>query len=140
LLIMAGYLLDTNVVSETRKARAEPSVMAFVEATDAARLFISALTLGELRKGVAARRRTDPIAAERLGSWVDGIETMFADRVLPVDATAARIWGELSASRSLPVIDTLIAATAIASGLTLVTRDTGDFAATGVPLVDPWQA
>ena len=137
---MAGYLLDTNVVSETRKIRAELGVMAFVRAADAARLFISVLTMGELRKGVAARRRTDPVAAERLGKWVDGIETMFADRILPVDATVARIWGELSARRNLPVIDTLIAATAIASGLTLVTRNTRDVATTGVPLVDPWQA
>ena len=137
---MAGYLLDTNVVSETRKIRAEPGVMAFVRAADAARLFISVLTMGELRKGVAARRRTDPVAAERLGNWVDGIETMFADRILPVDATAARIWGELSAGRSRPVVDTLVAATAIAFGLTLVTRNTRDVAATGVALVDPWQA
>ncbi len=114
--------------------------MAFVRAADAARLFISVLTLGELRKGVAARRRTDPIAAEGLGIWVDGIETMFADRILPVDATVARIWGELSAGRSRPVVDTLIAATAVASGLTLVTRNTRDVAATGVALVDPWQA
>lgn len=65
---------------------------------------------------------------------------MFASRVLPVDAATARRWGELSARRSLPVVDTLIAASAIVHGLTLVTRNTGDVESTGVPLVDPWQA
>lgn len=71
---------------------------------------------------------------------MDGIETSFADRVLPVDAATARCWGELSARRSLPVIDTLIAASAISRGLTLVTRNSRDVQSTGVPLVDPWQA
>ncbi len=136
----AGYLLDTNVISETRKIRAAPGVTAFLDAANPAGLFLSVLTLGELRKGVAARHRSDPAAADRLGAWVDGIETMFADRVLPVDAAVARLWGELSAGRSLPVIDTLIAATAIASGLTLVTRNIRDVEATGVPLVDPWRS
>ncbi|PWB78858.1 MAG: hypothetical protein C3F11_21955 [Methylocystaceae bacterium] len=78
--------------------------------------------MGELRKGVAAKRRTDPDAADQLGAWVDGIETTFADRVLPIDAATARRWGELSANRSLPVIDMLVAATAISHGLTLVIR------------------
>ena len=113
---MTRYLIDTNVISETRKSRADSGVIAFLSAADAAGLFLSVLTLGELRKGVAAKRRTDPVAADQLGAWVDGIETTFADRVLPVDAAAARRWGELSASRSLPVIDTLIAATAISHG------------------------
>lgn len=135
----AGYLLDTNVISETRKIRADAAVTVFLGTADPAGLFVSVLTLGELRKGVAARRRSDPVAADQLGAWVDGIETIFADRLLPVDAAVARLWGELSAGRSLPVIDTLIAATAIASGLTLVTRNTRDVAATGVPLVNPWQ-
>ncbi len=135
-----GYLLDTSVISETRKSRADGGVIAFLSATEPAGLFLSVLTLGELRKGVAAKRRTDPDTAERLGAWVDGIETIFADRVLPIDAATARCWGELSASRSLPVIDTLIAATAISHGLTLVTRNTRDVESTGVPLVDPWQA
>lgn len=133
-----GYLLDTNVISETRKARADSGVIAFLSAAEAAGLFLSVLTLGELRKGVAAKRRTDPGAADQLGVWVDGIETTFADRVLPIDAATARRWGELSANRSLPVIDTLIAATAISHGLTLVTRNTRDVEPTGVPLVDPW--
>ena len=135
-----GYLLDTNVILETRKTRADSGVMAFLSAADTGGLFFSVLTLGELRKGVAAKRRTDPVAADQLGAWVDGIETTFADRMLPVDAATARRWGELSAGRSLPVIDTLIAATAISHGLTLVTRNTRDVESTGVPLVDPWQA
>jgi len=139
LIVAAGYLLDTNVLSETRKTRADTGVTAFLTAADAAGLFLSVLTLGELRKGVEAKRRTDPAAADRLGAWVDDIETTFADRVLPVDAAVARLWGELSARRSLPVIDTLIAATAIGHGLTLVTRNTRDVALTGVPLLDPWQ-
>jgi len=135
----AGNLLDTIIVSETRKRRAAPGVTAFIQTADSMALFISVLTLGELRRGVDARRRADLISADQLGVWVDGIETIFADCVLAVDAAVARIWGELSAGRSAPVIDTLIAATAIAGGLTLVTRNTRDVVATGVPLLDPWQ-
>ena len=134
-----GYLLDTNVVSETRKSRADAGVMAFLSAGEASRLFLSVLTLGELHKGVEAKRRTDPGAADMLGAWVDGIETTYGDRVLPVDAAVARRWGELSAGRTLPVIDVLIAATAMRHGLTLVTRNRRDVETTGVPLVDPWQ-
>ena len=93
----AGYLLDTNVISETRKLRADGGVMAFLAAADSAGLFLSVLTLGELRKGVEAKRRSDVATAARLGAWVDEIETTFADRVLPVDGAAARLWGELSA-------------------------------------------
>jgi toxin FitB len=136
----AGFLLDTNVISETRKIRADPRVTGFLEATSGELLFLSVLTLGELRKGVAARRPADAATADRLASWVDEIEARFADRVLPVDMPAARIWGELSARRSLPVVDTLVAATALARGLTLVTRNTRDVAATGVILFDPWAA
>ncbi len=136
----AGYLLDTNVVSETRKIRADPRVTGFLAAVEGRHLYLSVLTLGELRKGVATRRRLDAATADRLAAWVDEIESTFADRVLPVDAAAARIWGELSLGRSLPVIDTLIAATAITRGLTLVTRNTRDVAATGVTVLDPWRA
>jgi predicted nucleic acid-binding protein len=125
---------------ETRKSRADSGVVAFLAAAETSRLFVSVLTLGELRRGVAAKRRTDPAFADQLGSWVDGIETIFADRVLPVDAATARRWGELSANRTLPVIDALIAATAISYGLTLVTRNIRDVEPAGVPFVDPWQA
>ncbi len=134
----AGYLLDTNVISETRRLRPNPGVSAFLNTVNPARLFLSVLTMGELRKGVAAKRRMDEAAAAALGLWVDGIETGFADRLLPVDLATARHWGELAAERSVPVIDTLIAATAKLRGLTLVTRNIGDFAATGVDLLNPW--
>ena len=134
----AGYLLDTNVISETRKVRAEPRVTGFLQTAAGEHLFLSALTLGELRKGVAARRRTDEETAARLATWVDEIESTFQDRVLPVDAAAARIWGELSADLNLPVVDILIAATAISRGLVLVTRNTRDVAATGVAILNPW--
>lgn len=134
------YLLDTNVVSETRKAQADARVMAFLAAADAESLFVSALTIGELRKGVEIRRRADADAATRIGAWVEGIEQTFADRILPVDTAVARCWGELSADRSRPVIDTLIAATALVHGLTLVTRDVGDMRGIDLAMIDPWQA
>ena len=107
---MAGYLIDTNFISETRKIRSDAGVTAFLSASDATGLFLSVLTLGELRRGVEAKRRTDSATSARLSAWVDGIETTFADRILPVEVAAARHWGELSAGRSLPMIDTLIAA------------------------------
>jgi predicted nucleic acid-binding protein len=138
--VAAGYLLHTNVISETRKVRADAGVMGFLTGADSTGLFLSVLTLGELRKGLEAKRRTDAVSAAGLGEWVDGIETTFADRLLPVDAAAARLWGELSAGRSLSVIDTLIAATAIKRGLTLITRNTRDVASTGVRVVNPWQS
>lgn len=136
---MAGYLLDTNVISETRRVKANPNVTAFISSAPANELFVSALTVGELWKGVALKRRTDELAGDQLAAWVQGIETLFANQVLPVDAAVARVWGELCAAQSFPVIDAAIAATALAHGLTLVTRNTKDFALTGVPILDPWQ-
>ena len=88
------YLLDTNVISETRKVRVVPRVVRFLEETIGERLFLSVLTLGELRKGVAARRQTDGPMADRLTLWVDAIEATFSGSILPLDAAAARIWGE----------------------------------------------
>lgn len=134
----AGYLLDTNILSETRRARAEPRLLSFLSAADPSRLFISVLSVGELRKGVEIRRRTDADIATRIGSWVDGLETGFADRIIAIDVSTARLWGELSADRQRPVIDTLLAATAIVHDLTFVTRNTSDVAGTGVSAVNPW--
>ena len=135
---MGGYLLDTNIVSETRRQRAHRGVLAFLQAQDSSALFVSVLTLGELRKGVAAKRRRDPATADLLAAWVDGMESTFSDRVLAIDGRIARLWGELSASGAVPVIDTLIAATALVHGLTLVTRNIDDVRTTGVAVLDPW--
>ncbi len=133
------YLLDTNVVSETRKNQANPQVLSFLAAVEPSSLFLSVLTIGELRKGVANKKRTDVPGAKRIGAWVDGLEGTFADRILNIDAVTARVWGELSAQRTRPVIDTLLAATALAHGLTLVTRNTSDVVDTKVKLLNPWE-
>ena len=133
------YLLDTNILSETRKKRANERVISFLSAAEPSALFISVLSLGELRKGVALKIRSDADAAKRLGAWVDGLEYSFGERILGVDAAIARQWGELSAQRSRPVVDTLLAATALVHKLTLVTRNISDVHDLGVKLLDPWR-
>jgi predicted nucleic acid-binding protein len=132
------YLLDTNVLSETRRRRADERVMAFLSEAEPSALYISVLTLGELRKGVALKRRTDPSAAKKLSGWVDGLEFSFADRILGIDAATARHWGDWSAERPRPVIDTLLAATAVQRDLTLVTRNVTDVQDLPVKVLDPW--
>ncbi len=135
----AGYLLDTNVLSETRKIRPNPGVVTFIESTDEAGLFVSVLTLGELRKGVQVKLRSDIKVAEKLRAWVDEIETTFSGRLLPVDAAIARLWGEMTAEKNLPTIDALLAATALERELILVTRNTRDVRLAGVQVVNPWE-
>ena len=132
------YLLDTNVVSETRRKKADAGVTAFLEAVDSSALYLSVLTLGELRRGVAAKKRDDPVAAKSLAAWAEGLEIGFADRILGIDAAAARLWGDWSAERPRPVVDTLLAATAAAHGLTLVTRNMRDVQDVPVKVFNPW--
>jgi len=136
-----AYLLDTNVLSETRKRKADPGVIAFLEAADASSLFISVLTLGELRKCIALKKLKgpDPDAAKRLAAWVEGLEFSFADRILGIDAPTAVLWGDWSGERPRPVVDTLLAATASLHKLTLVTRNLRDMRGLPVKLLDPWK-
>ncbi len=99
---------------------------------------LSVVTLGEIEKGIQIRRRRDVRAADRLQLWFDELKADFGDRILPVDEAVALAWGRIAAGRSRSITDGLIAATAQVHGLTLVTRNTRDFADLGVPLVDPW--
>jgi len=133
------YLLDTNVLSETRKKNADQRILEFLSTAEPAALYISVLTLGELRKGVALKARSDPGAAKRIGDWVDGLELGFADRIIGIDGRTARLWGELSAERPRPVVDTLLAATAVVHELTFVTRNTSHVKDIKVRVLDPWE-
>ncbi|HUZ96719.1 MAG TPA: type II toxin-antitoxin system VapC family toxin [Edaphobacter sp.] len=137
--VQSQYLLDTNILSETRKKQADERVISFLSSTEPSTLYISVLTLGELRKGVALKKRSDKDAAKKIAAWVDGLEFSFSDRILGIDAATASLWGELSAQRPRPVIDTLLAATAIVHELTLVTRNTGDVRDIDLRLLDPWK-
>jgi toxin FitB len=141
---VSGFLLDTNVISELVKAKPEPKVTKWIETTDETLLYLSVLTLGEIRKGIAslspsARRVT-------LEAWLDhDLALRFSDRILPIDQQVADRWGRIAGSAAakkspLPVIDGLFAATAQHHNLILVTRNTRDIAAAGVPAFDPWTA
>jgi predicted nucleic acid-binding protein len=141
---MSGFLLDTNCISELVRTKPEPRVLAWMEAADEGVLYLSVLSLGEIRKGVAglpqSRRRT------QLETWLElDLQSRFAGRVLPIDAQVADRWGVLSAEakrkgRALSAIDGLLAATALHHNLTIVSRNVSDFASTQVPVLNPWVA
>ncbi len=134
-----AYLLDTVTLCEPAKRKPDAGVMAWLETVDQRDLFVSALTLGEIRRGAELRRRRDPAAAVKYAQWLDLQRKAFAVRTLPVDGEVAERWGALDAIRTLPIIDGLLAATALVRGLTLVTRNLRDFADTGVGLLNPWR-
>ncbi len=140
---MSGFLLDTNCISEVVRISPEPRVMAWMDAADESLLYLSVLTLGEIRKGLAAlpqgRRRT------RLETWLDvELRARFWGKILSVDLQVADRWGWLSgtakrAGKALSVIDGVLASTALHHNLTLVSRNITDFAHLQVPLLNPWQ-
>ncbi len=135
-----SFLVDTCVLSELVKPRPSPRVSEWCSAAPPETLFVSVLTLGEIRKGIEklpqGRRRA------RIVAWLEReLPAWFEDRMLPVDAGVANEWGRLMARRgSLPAIDGLIAATALHHRLAVVTRNESDFAASGVDLLNPWKA
>ena len=140
---MSGFLLDTNVISELIKARPDANVTAWVEATDESLLYLSVLTLGEIRRGIASLPQSRRRAT--LEAWLDrDLQARFEGRILTIDREVADRWGLLTAAaRSngivLPVIDGLLAATALEHNLTFVTRDTGQIPSMGVAVFNPWE-
>jgi len=138
----SGFLLDTDVISELVKPKPDPKVTAWIEATDESLLHLSVLTLGEIRKGIAVLPDTSRRVS--LEAWLDrDLALRFAERILPIDRAVADRWGRIAAQASarkspLPVIDGLLAATALQHNLTLVTRNTKDVAAASVPVFNPW--
>lgn len=135
-----SFLLDTNVLSELRKReRADPGVLGWIHGIDSDELFLSVLVVGELRQGVERVRRRDGNAAAHLERWLDALISQHEDRILGVDVKVAEMWGRLNVPDPLPAVDGLLAATAIVHGMTLVTRNVRDIAATGVPHLNPFQ-
>jgi toxin FitB len=132
------FLIDTNVLSEAR--RGTPAAARWLRSVDPATIYLSVITLGEIAKGIALKVRTDPAAATTLNVWLGRLQRDHADRILPVTDHVALEWGRLAAQRPRPVADGLIAATAAVHHLAIVTRNTGDFADTGLPVIDPWAA
>lgn len=135
-----SFLIDTNIISEVRKgARCNPGVARWWAEVAEGDLWLSPLILGEIRKGIELARRRDPDKASVLETWLGEVVSGFGDRLLPVDAAVADEWGKMNAIRPVPVIDALLAATAKAHGLTLVTRNEADVAGLGVEVMNPFE-
>lgn len=133
------WLIDTNIISEVRKGlRCHPAVATWWSSVEDRDLFLSALTIGEIRKGVEAVRIRDPDKARTLEAWLQAIMQTFGPRILGIDASVAESWGRISAIRSVPVVDALLAATASVHGLVLVTRNATDVAGLGVRVLNPF--
>jgi len=140
---VSGFLLDTNCISELVRRRPAPRVLDWMEAADENLLYLSVLTLGEIRKGSAAlhqgKQRT------RLETWLElELRARFAERILPIDAAIADRWGVIAADarqsgKALSVIDGLLAATALHHNLTVVSRNASDFRVTPVAVLNPWE-
>ena len=133
------YLLDTNVISEVRKSHGNARVKSWFDATPPDDLYMSVLTVGEIRRGIERLRRRDPAQANMFDEWLGGLLQEFAEHLLLVTAEVADAWGRLGVPDPVPTVDGLLAATARVSGLTLVTRNTADLVRTGVQLLNPFE-
>lgn len=136
-----SYLLDSNIVSELRKReRADAGLREWFAGVDDSELFLSVLTLGEIRRGIDVIHRRDPTQALALNRWFRALATAYDSRILAVDRHVADVWGRMTAAAPVPSIDSLLAATAQVHSLTLVTRNTKDVKRTGVPCLNPFKS
>ena len=133
-----SFLLDTNVISEARKPNGNPRVRAWLASVKGADLYLSVLAVGEIRQGIEWLRRRDAAQAAVYEAWLNRLRQDCAHRILPITADVAEEWSRLNVPDPVPAIDGLLAATAKAHGLTLVTRDTAALARTGVRLLNPF--
>jgi toxin FitB len=134
-----SYLLDTNVISELRKGqRCDSGVASWFAKVSSGEIYLSALTIGEIRKGIENIRRRDESRAEALDAWLQELLDSYSDRILPIDEVIADQWGRFNVPDPLPVLDSLLAATARVHGLTLVTRNIKDVERTGVDCLNPF--
>ena len=134
-----GFLIDTNVVAELRKgALADAGVRGWFDDHKADQLWLSVLVVGELRRGVELLRRRDEKAGTRLSEWLDTVTRDFDDRITPITIEVSERWAVLNVPDPVPVIDGLLAATALERDLVLVTRNTADVERTGVAVVNPF--
>jgi hypothetical protein len=135
-----SYLLDTNIISEIRKAdRADPKVSAWYAPIADDQLYLSVLVLGEIRQGIERARPHDPRKAAALERWLTEVQDAFGPRVLGVTMSVADEWGKMNGVRSLPTVDSLLAATAKVHGLTLVTRNVADISGLGADCINPFE-
>ena len=137
------WLLDTNVISETRKIRsgkADANVARWISGKDTAAMFLSVITLQELETGVLRVEKQDAARGSILREWLEwNVRPAFAGRILSVDEKVALKSAQLQVPNPKPAMDCLLAATALVHGLTLVTRNVRDFEGSGVRLVNPWE-
>lgn len=136
-----NFLIDTNVISEIRKGRrCDRNVAAWYASIENSNLYLSVLVTGEIRRGIERARRRDPARAVIFEAWLADVAAAFGDRILPIDRAVADEWGRLSAVRTIPAADALLAATAKVHGMTLATRNEADLAGLGADILNPFKA
>ena len=133
------FLIDTVTLSELRKRQRDPKVVKWFERQRTTDLFLSVISIGEIERGIARQRTSDPAFAGALSDWLDRILTLYGERIVPFDLRAARRWGTLSAALGNDSADLMIAATALEHGLTVVTRNVSDFEPSGVAVLNPFR-